>query len=162
MPQKNTDGFWFHKEPFCQRFFKELCLSYLFIIWRTFFRHKEPFVKQKGSSDVLHLNKKALLWHRDVPLFLRVFFKISSFEVNRKKKLVQVWNNMREAKWWHIFSLFARTNKIKTVHLKVYYFSKLSHLFKTVLKCPYFALEGLEESTYDSRLKIKSGWSINY
>ncbi len=57
MPQKNTDGFWFHKEPFCQRFFKELCLSYLFI-WRTFFRHKEPFVKQKGSSDVLHLNKK--------------------------------------------------------------------------------------------------------
>ncbi len=27
-------------------------LSYLFIIWRTFFHHKEPFVNQKGSSDV--------------------------------------------------------------------------------------------------------------
>ncbi len=42
---------------------KESSLSYLFIIWRTFFRHKEPFVIQKGSSDVKgslwnHLDKK--------------------------------------------------------------------------------------------------------
>lgn len=37
--------FWFNKEPFSQKFFKELSLSYLFIR-RTFFRHKEPFVKQ--------------------------------------------------------------------------------------------------------------------
>ncbi len=28
--------------------FKEPPLSYLFVIWRTFFHHKEPFVKQKG------------------------------------------------------------------------------------------------------------------
>ncbi len=39
--------------------------------------HKEPFVKQKGSSDVKgslwnHLDKKVLLWHREAPLFLRV------------------------------------------------------------------------------------------
>ncbi len=52
-------------------------LFYLFIIWRTFFRHKEPFVKQKGSSDVKgsfwnHLDKKVLLWHHEAPLFLRV------------------------------------------------------------------------------------------
>ncbi len=76
MPQKNH--FWFHKEPFSQRFFKEPSLSYLFIIWRTFFRHKEPFVKQKGSSDVKgslwnYLDKKVLLWHREAPLFLSVY-----------------------------------------------------------------------------------------
>ncbi len=27
-------------------------ISYLFIIWITFFFHKEPFVKQKGSLDL--------------------------------------------------------------------------------------------------------------
>ncbi len=37
-----------------------------FIIWRTFFHHTEPFVKQKGSSDVKgflwnHLDKKIIL-----------------------------------------------------------------------------------------------------
>ncbi len=46
MPEKNH--FWLHKEAFSQRFFKEPSLPYLFIIWRTFFRQKEPFVKQKG------------------------------------------------------------------------------------------------------------------
>ncbi len=44
-------------------FLKEPFLSYLFIILSTFFHHKEPFVKQKGSSDVKgslwnHLEKK--------------------------------------------------------------------------------------------------------
>ncbi len=61
--------FWFHKEP---------ALAFLFIIWRTCFHHKEPFVKQKGSSDVKgslwnHLDKKVILWHRETPLFLRVW-----------------------------------------------------------------------------------------
>ncbi len=62
MPQKNH--FWFHKESFSQMFFKEhLFLTnfyhlFLTIIWRTFFHHKEPFVKQKGSSDI-----KASLWN---------------------------------------------------------------------------------------------------
>ncbi len=42
-----------------------------------FWYHKEPFVKQKGSSDVKgslwnHLDKKCLLWHHEAPLFLRV------------------------------------------------------------------------------------------
>uniref|UniRef100_A0A673JLE0 Ig-like domain-containing protein n=1 Tax=Sinocyclocheilus rhinocerous TaxID=307959 RepID=A0A673JLE0_9TELE len=60
----------FH-EPFSQRFFKE----------PTFFHHKEPFVKQKGSSDVKgslwnHLDKKVLLWHREAPLFLRVYLRL--------------------------------------------------------------------------------------
>ncbi len=46
-------------------------LSYLFIIWRTFFHHKEAFVKQKGSSDIKgslwnHLDNKVLLWHREL------------------------------------------------------------------------------------------------
>ncbi len=41
------------------------------------FHHKEPFVKQKASSDVKgslwnHLDKTVLLWHREAPLFLRV------------------------------------------------------------------------------------------
>ncbi len=66
------------RKPFSQRFFKDPSLSYLFIIWRTFFHHKEPFVKPKGSSDVKgslwnHLDKKVLLWHREAPLFLRVY-----------------------------------------------------------------------------------------
>ncbi len=61
------------EEPFSQR----TSLSYLFIIWRSFFHHKEAFVKQKGSSDVKdslwkHLDKKVLLWHREAPWFLRV------------------------------------------------------------------------------------------
>ncbi len=45
MPQKNH--FWFHREPFSQRFFKEPSLSYLFIIWRTFFHHKKLFWNRK-------------------------------------------------------------------------------------------------------------------
>jgi len=58
---------------------KDPSLPYLFIIRRTVFHHKEPFVKQKGSSDVKgsfwnHLDKKVLLWHRETPLFLRVYF----------------------------------------------------------------------------------------
>ncbi len=41
-------------------------LFLLFIIWRTFIHRKQPFVKQKGSSDVKgsswnHLDKKVLL-----------------------------------------------------------------------------------------------------
>ncbi len=37
------------------------------MIWWTFFHHKEPFVKQKASSDVKvslwnHLNKKQLFY----------------------------------------------------------------------------------------------------
>ncbi len=53
VPQRNIQS----------KFFKEPSLYYLFIIWRTFFLHKEPFVKQKGSSDVKgslwnHLDKK--------------------------------------------------------------------------------------------------------
>ncbi len=41
------------------------------------FHHKEPFVKQKDSSDVKgslwkHLHKKVILWHCEAPLFLRV------------------------------------------------------------------------------------------
>ncbi len=61
MPYKNH--FWFNEEPFSQRFFKEPSLSYLYIILRTFCHHKEPFVKQKRSSDVKgslwnHLDKK--------------------------------------------------------------------------------------------------------
>ncbi len=75
--------FWFRKKKIQSIFFfKESSLSYLFIIWRTFFRHKEPFVKQKGYSDVKgsfwnHLGqKKVLLWHRDAHLFLWVYNKI--------------------------------------------------------------------------------------
>ncbi len=37
-------------------------------------------MKQKGSSDVKgslwnHLDKKVLLWHREAPLFLRVYMQ---------------------------------------------------------------------------------------
>ncbi len=65
------EHFWFHKEPFSQRFFKEPSLSYLFIIWRT---SQMTFCEQKGSSDVEgslwnHLDKKFILWHREAPLF---------------------------------------------------------------------------------------------
>ncbi len=63
-PQKNH--FWFHKEPFSQR----TSLSYLFIIWRTFFHHKQAFVTQKGSLWN-HLDKNVLLWHREAPLLLK-------------------------------------------------------------------------------------------
>ncbi len=56
VPMKNH--FWLHQESSSQRFFKESSLSYLFVIWRTFFQHKGPFEKQKGSSD-----GKASLWN---------------------------------------------------------------------------------------------------
>ncbi len=42
------------KKPFSQRFFREPSLSYLFIIWRTFFCHKKPFVK---TGKVLQMLK---------------------------------------------------------------------------------------------------------
>ncbi len=46
-----------------------------FIIWRTFFHHTEPFVKQKGSSDV-----KGFLWnHLDKRLFYDIV-NMSSLE----------------------------------------------------------------------------------
>ncbi len=45
------------------------------LIWRTFFHHKEYFVKQKGSSDVKgslwnHLDKKDCLWHHELSTFI--------------------------------------------------------------------------------------------
>ncbi len=64
-----------------------ITLSYLFIIWGTFFCHKAPFVFQMlkvlyGTiCDPLcenrrtYLDKKVLLWHREAPLFLRVYDK---------------------------------------------------------------------------------------
>ncbi len=62
-------------KPFSQRFFKKTYLPYLLIIRITFFSHKQPFVKQKCSSDVKGSlwNKKVILWHREAPLFLRVY-----------------------------------------------------------------------------------------
>ncbi len=71
MPLKNH--FWFHKEPFSQRLFKEPSLPCLFIIWRTFFHHKEHLFKQKGYLDGKGSlwTKTVLLWHREAPLFLR-------------------------------------------------------------------------------------------
>ncbi len=43
-------------------------------------------MKQKGSSDVKgslwnHLDKKVILWHREAPLFLRVY-------INNNKKTI--------------------------------------------------------------------------
>ncbi len=52
------EPFWFHKETFTK------VKVFLFIIWRTFFHHKDPFVKQKGSSDV-----KDSLWNLGKKLF---------------------------------------------------------------------------------------------
>ncbi len=67
-----------HKEPFSQKFSQKPSLPYTFIIWRNVFYQKQPFVKQKGSSDVKgslwnHLDRKVLLWHHEAPLFLRVY-----------------------------------------------------------------------------------------
>ncbi len=53
-----NNHFWFHKEAFSQRFFKEPSLSYLFII----FRHREPIVKQKCKSSLWnYFDKKGSL-----------------------------------------------------------------------------------------------------
>jgi len=38
-------------------------------------------------------------------VFTPTFFKISSFVFNRRKKLIQFWNNMRASQWWQ-FSVF--------------------------------------------------------
>ncbi len=59
--------FWFYKEPFSQKFYEEPSISYLFIIRRTFFHNKEPFVQQKSTSDVKgslwnHLDKKKFFY----------------------------------------------------------------------------------------------------
>ncbi len=44
-------------------------------------------MKQKGSSDVKgsllnHLDKKVLLWHREAPLFLRVYLAVNGTVTN--------------------------------------------------------------------------------
>ncbi len=71
-----------YKNNFCSTKNHSVKISFLtfFIIWRTFFHHKYNFVKQKDSSDVKvslwnHLDKKVFLWHREAPLFLRVYRK---------------------------------------------------------------------------------------
>ncbi len=107
MPYKNH--FWFHK-PFSQRFFKDPSLSFLFIIWRTFFHHKEPFVKQKGSSDVKgslwnHLDKNVL---REAPLFLRVH----SLQLTKKKKNDLEENNMIIFMYLNRFSNFLKKKSL--------------------------------------------------
>ncbi len=86
LPQKNH--FWFHKEP--SLFFN------LFIIWRTFVCHKEPFEKQKGSSDVKgslwnQLDKKVLPWRCEAPLLLYYCGKCDAWHRNVPKK--HNWNN---------------------------------------------------------------------
>ncbi len=35
--------------------------------------------------------------------WLQTFFKISSFVFGRTKKIIQVWNYLRESKWWQNF-----------------------------------------------------------
>ncbi len=94
------DHFWFHKEPFSQSFFKKTSLPYLFIIWRTFFHHKEPFVKQKGSSHVKgslrnHLDKNVILWHRETPLFLKV-----QRCQEQDCRPTQGWNGLQDTRRW--------------------------------------------------------------
>ncbi len=91
MPWKKH--FWVHKELFGQRFFKESSLSYLFIIWRTFFHHKEPLVKQKDSSDVKgsswnHLDEKG----SSMASWSTFIFKSVSVGFNTHCLLVQVLN----------------------------------------------------------------------
>ncbi len=63
VPMKNR--FWLHQESSSQRFFKESSLSYLFVIWRTFFQHKGPFEKIfRGQSFFMEpLRQKKKLFY---------------------------------------------------------------------------------------------------
>ncbi len=77
--------------------FEEPTLSYLFIICRTIFLHKEPFVEQKGSSDVKwslwnHLDKKVLLWH-ETPLFILVegYSDCHVSSILKMQKILKIW-----------------------------------------------------------------------
>jgi len=36
-------------------------------------------------------------------VWILIFFKISYFVLNRSKKFIQIWNNLRVRKWWQIF-----------------------------------------------------------
>ncbi len=55
------------------------------MIWRTFFHHKEPFEKHKGSSDV-----KGSLWnHLDKNREASLFFKRCT--LNYRKTMLNLW-----------------------------------------------------------------------
>ncbi len=127
------------EEPFLvpqrtsQRLFKEPSLPYLFIIWRTFFHHKEPFVKQKGSSDVKgslwnHLDKKVLLWHRETQhkcITVSPMGCTSDENTSLKFEHIVYYPQTRgtiqrlsaeprpAATLWHLFSLKSRAHKNK-------------------------------------------------
>ncbi len=91
------------EEPFSQRFFKEPSLPYLFIIWRTFFHHKEPFVKQKGASDV-----KSSLWnHLDKKVLLMASWSTFIFKsVDGTKTWLNTFQNIRFSRYTYIFCAY--------------------------------------------------------
>ncbi len=62
-------------------------------------------------------------------LFGRTFFKISSFVLNRRRKLIQICNNLKVSKWWQNFHVWLNHPfklhcflKIKVIHLRFYLF----------------------------------------
>ncbi len=65
-------------------------------------------MKQKGSSDVKgslwnHLDKKVILWHREAPLFLRVYrFKIVTRN-NKKQEIKNSYDTVFEIKSLHSY-----------------------------------------------------------
>ncbi len=61
----------------------------------------------KANSCGYPLMYRKILWRsmETSTVWLPTFFQISSFVFNRRKKLLQVWNDIRVSKWWQLSSL---------------------------------------------------------
>lgn len=64
-----------------------------------FSRSHEPPLKRQFT----------LKWNERIETVVQfpVFFKIASFVLSRGKELIQVWNDMRERKWWQDYLFWA-------------------------------------------------------
>jgi len=65
-----------------------------------------------------------------------IVFKISSFVFSKRKKLIQVWNNLRVSKWWQNFHFWVeypfKSAKSKSIHIEISVAKKVHCLLSMV------------------------------
>ncbi len=70
-------------------------------------------------------------------VWLPTFFKISSFEFNRRKKLIQVRNNLRVSKWWQMYLTKIIKNILFCIFLRIYIYIYIHYIAKSIGSPPF-------------------------
>jgi len=127
------------KNENCVIIYSPLCCSKSVWVPLFYWTQKKVFLKNVGNDigliDIDQRGKKYYgsqwVWST---VWLPTFFKISSFVFNRRKKLIQVWNNSRVSKWCHNLHVFGWSVPLKISSLLYPKFSNCSNILNFVEK----------------------------